>query len=256
VSKKKGKRMDEKKSEVGSATFLTIGGACSLIQSVLYIVAVAALWQTPVIDLLSYGRAEGTDSFLAAYAVNPLPVVVMCVSFIFLALLGFIAVIPATAMFLGEQQNGWLKVGKYIGMLSLGVTTVYFTWFVLTVPALLALYSSADSATKAVVAALCDCRGPTGWISWFMFGGMGFWVAEVGAATFRNRSLSTSFAAPCAVKTCGFWLALAGIVFQNAPLVIAGAIAGGLIGGPIYHAWLGTAMIRDHSIAHSERGMS
>jgi transposase len=77
-----------------------------------------------------------------------------------------------------------------------------------------------------------------------MFAGMGLWVAAAGSAARNHPKFSKGFLVVCAVKTCGFWLAHVGIVFANVPLVIAGAVGGGLIGGPLYHAWLGVVMFR------------
>ena len=227
-------------------SLMKLGGSCSMIQSVLYFIAVGALSQTPLIDLLGQGRAQGMEIFMTSYSINPWPVIIMCLSFIFLGLLGFIAVAPATAVFFEEQENGWLTIGKHLGMLCLAVITVYYIWFLSIMPAKSALYNSSGSVTKSIIATVYNPQEPSNWISWFMFGGMGLWVAAVGAAAYQNRVLSKGFVVVCAVKTGGFWIAHVGIILGQAPLAITGAIVGGLFGGPVYHAWLGIAMRRAH----------
>ncbi|MBC2714221.1 MAG: hypothetical protein HF978_02830 [Desulfobacteraceae bacterium] len=236
--------MNDQGSKSKNILFLKISGACSIIQSFLYIIAVAALSQTPLLDLLGQSRIQGMELFMRSYPANPWPLMIMCLAFIFMGLLGFIAVAPATELFLKEQENGWLTLGKHLGMLCLAVITVYYTWFIVTMPEKAALYSISDSATKSLIAKIYDPQEPSSWISWFMFAGMGLWVAAVGSAAYRNKTLSKGFTLICAVKTGGFWLAHAGIIFQQAPLAIIGAVAGGLIGGPAYHVWLGIAMRR------------
>jgi len=56
--------------------------------------------------------------------------------------------------------------------------------------------------------------------------------------------LGEAFAAACAIKTGGFWIALAGVVGSDIALAKVGMVVGVLIGGPLYHAWLSLIMLR------------
>lgn len=215
-----------------------IGGACSIIQAFMYIVIVIALALTPVDQL-----AQGMDKFSVSYSTNPVPLTVMSLALILLGLLGFIAVVPATAALFEEENKGWVTLGKNIALLSLAIIVVYYTWFLATTPARVALYSAGDAVTRAAIA-VNDPQVPFNWVSWFMFGGMGLWVAVVAALVFANGTLPRGFGVVCLIKTCGFWTTLAGIGSGQIPIIEAGAIIGGLIGGPIYHIWIGTVLWR------------
>ena len=85
------------------------------------------------------------------------------------------------------------------------------------------------------------------WIGWFAFGGMGLWVAVVGILVWIRRVLPRGFAAVCAIKTIGFWIILLGIVIDDFMTAKTGAVIGGLIGGTLYHTWLGIALWRKSS---------
>jgi len=160
-----------------------------------------------------------------------------------LGLLGFIAVVPATAALFEEENNGWVTSGKNIALLSAAVIVVYYTWFLATMPATVALYNSGDAVTKASIT-VNDPKVPFNWVSWFMFGGMGLWVAVIGALVYKKRTLPGGFGVVCIIKTCGFWITLAGITLGQFSIVQIGAILGGLIGGPIYHIWIGIVLRR------------
>jgi hypothetical protein len=151
---------------------------------------------------------------------------VVSVSFIFLGLLGLIFVAPATArLFSNKKNNAWINIGKYIALLSLFVTTIYFIWFLFTIPNISLLNS------------------PIKMTGWFIFGGMGVWVWIVGIINWRGRVISRWFSVVCAIKAIGFWIILLGIVLGDIALAKTGAIVGGLIGGTLYHAWLGIALL-------------
>jgi hypothetical protein len=224
--------------------FIKISGTCSIIQSFLYLTAVGGIAFTPLIEIMGQDRIKGMDIFMNSYAANPWPVNIMSLAFILLGLIGFIGVAPATAIYFKEDENGWLKIGKYIGLLCLAVITVYYTWFLTTIIETAPLYKSHDAISRTVVASIYSPQQPSHWVSWFMFFGMGIWVTAVGAAAFRSRILPRGFVVVCAIKAAGFWTVHAGIITDTATIAIVGAITGGLIGGPLYHTWLGIAMRR------------
>jgi hypothetical protein len=226
------------------SSFLKISGTCSMIQSFFYVMAVAAISQTPLMNLLGADRTAGMDIFMASYSANPWPVTVMSISFILLGLLGFACVAPATGVLLGEETDGLLKTGRHTGMLCLAVVTAYYVWFLATLPGRAAAFQSLDPPAKALAASLSGPFEPAASISWFMFFGMGLWVAAVGIAAYGSGRISRRFSLVCAVKAGGFWLAHVGIIAGSAPVAITGAVIGGLIGGPVYHLWLGIVMRR------------
>jgi hypothetical protein len=79
-----------------------------------------------------------------------------------------------------------------------------------------------------------------------MFFGMGIWVAFVGLISMKSKILPKLFVAICIIKSTGFWIAHFGIISENMTIIIVGAIIGGLIGGPLYHIWLGLVMIKSN----------
>ncbi len=225
--------------------FLSIAGVCSLVQSGLYIIAVGSLACTPFWEMLGQGDANAVKIFLGAYSANPLPVTLMSLAFILLGFLGFTAVAPATAAYLGKEDSGWLMTGRNIGMLCLAVMTVYYAWFLVTLPEIAAFYRGLEGGSPSLPGFLIPFRQPSSLISWFMFFGMGIWVLAVGFTAYTHRVLPGSFLFVCLIKVMGFWAAHAGLIFQSRMLILIGAVTGGLIGGPIYHLWLGRVMRRE-----------
>lgn len=201
------------------------------------------IWGKKYFNKKSWENWWCMDKFAASYPTNPVPLTIMCLALIVLGLLGFIAVVPATAALFEEENNGWVTFGKNIALLSLAVIVVYYTWFLATTPATVALYNTGDAVTKTAIT-VNDPKVPFNWVSWFMFGGMGLWVAVIGALIFAKGTLPRGFGVVCLIKTCGFWIALAGITLGQFSIVETGAIIGGLVGGPIYHIWIGTALLR------------
>lgn len=203
--------------------FFKIGGVSSLIQSLLYIVAVIAIAFTPI-EQITGNMAQ----FIKSYTADPLPLTVMSLSFTILGLLGFFSVAPATAAMFSNKYKVWVFIGKHIALLCLLLTSVYFIWFLAVIPNI----------------PLNSLHTPMNWIGWFTFGGMGLWVVIVGILVWVSGILPRGFAVVCAIKTFGFWLILAGIIFDSFSTAKVGAVIGGLFGGPIYHIWLSSAFFR------------
>ena len=122
-----------------------IGAVSSLIQALFYIILVITLNFTPVEQIIG-----DMDQFVISYSVNPLPLIIVCLSFIVLGLLGLASVVPATVAIFSKKDSGWITIGKNIALLCLSVTTVYFVWFLATISERVTLYQSGDIVTKAV----------------------------------------------------------------------------------------------------------
>ncbi|HWR77856.1 MAG TPA: hypothetical protein VN283_11705 [Thiobacillus sp.] len=214
-----------------------LGGVFNLLQSVAYLAAGGAALFIPL------ERLRGTTEFATFFAATPAPFVILSLALVALGLLGLTAVVPATAALLEERHNAWVTVGKNIAFLSLAVIVVYYAWFLSTIGAFVSAYQVATPELRSAIA-VNDPRAPANWVAWFIFGGMGLWVVVVGAVGWTRGSLPRGFAVACAIKTGGFWIALAGIVSDWITLAQVGVVVGVLIGGPLYHTWLGLIMLR------------
>jgi hypothetical protein len=214
-----------------------IGGVSNLMQSAAYLVAGGATLFLPL------ERVSDTESFAAFYSAHPAPFTVLALALIALGTLGFTAVVPATAVLLDEPRSGWVTVGKSIALLSLAVIVVYYTWFLATIPSFVAAYRAAPRDLRAAIA-VSDPRVPANWVTWFIFGGMGLWVVVVGVIGRLQGAVPRGFGWACAIKTTGFWIALAGILCRAMAVAKVGVVVGVLVGGPLYHAWLGIHMLR------------
>lgn len=214
-----------------NATLFRFGGIASLMQSFFYVSAVTAVGFIPPEQI-----SGDMMQFVASYADNRLPLMVMAISFIFLGILGLVAVVPATSAFCGDDNGGWISVGRITASLCLSVITVYFTWFLGTMHERIALFNAGFPEANP--------HAPMNWVAWFAFGGMGIWVTIVGTQVWLNGALPKGFSAVCAVKALGFWVVLAGVLFDSYATARAGAVIGGLIGGTAYHFWLGTALVK------------
>jgi len=215
-----------------------LGGVFNLLQSVAYLVAGAAALFIPLARV-----SDSTAEFVAFYSATPAPVVILGLALIALGILGLTAVVPATAALLEERLSAWVTLGKNVAYLSLAVIVVYYTWFLSTIPSFVAAYEAAPPGIKDAIA-INDPHVPANWVAWFIFGGMGLWVVVVGVIGRLRGSLPRGFPVACAIKTGGFWVALLGVESGNIALAQVGVVAGVLIGGPLYHAWLGLVMLR------------
>jgi hypothetical protein len=224
----------------------SLGGVSSMIQAVFYAVAVAALAFIPREQITGdMGR------FTPSFAERPEPLVLLCVSFIALSVLGIISVVPATAQLLSERSDAWMVAGRNVAYLSLSVTAIYFVWFLWGVPARVAAFQSGDAAVRSVLD-LYNPHAPMDWVVWFTFGGMGLWVAIVGVLGRRTGVLPRKFAWVCALKAGGFWIVVAGTLLGSFEIGAAGAVIGGLFGGVSYHVWLGKVLLNSGG-AHASR---
>jgi len=220
-----------------TSSLARIGGVFNLMQSAAYLAAGGAALFIPL------ERVSRTEGFAALYATHPAPFTVLALALIVLGILGFTGVVPATAALLDDPRSGWVALGEGVAQLSLAATVVYYTWFLSTIPSFVAAYQAAPPDLR-VAMALNDPHVPANWMTWFIFGGMGLWVVVVGLTGRVRRALPRGFGWACAIKTTGFWLALAGVVGQSIPLTQLGVVVGVLLGGPLYHAWLGSEMLR------------
>ena len=215
-----------------------LGGTASLVQAALYVVAVAAMALAPAQQI------TGSPSQVAAgFLANPWPLGVMSAAMVLCCLLGLGAVVPATVALFPEERTGWLVFGRNLAVLCLSVTVVYYTWLLFALPERAALSRAGDAASAYLLAASAPAV-PLGWVASFTFGGMGLWVVIVGVLARRRAVLPRGFAVVCAIKALGFWTILAGILSGKLLVTQVGAAVGGLVGGPLYHVWIGVVMRR------------
>ncbi len=220
-----------------------ISGISNIIQAILMIIAVIAFALTPVNQIPIGQASHSMDKFAVSYSTNPIPLNIALWSFLIMALLAVTTVMPATATLFNEEDNGFVIFGRNIGMLSAAVMVVYFAWLIIMIPERVVLYNTGDAITKAIIAAN-DPIPYFKWISLFMLGGVGLWVTIVAALSHVRKILPKWFVVVCIVKFTGFWIALAGIILGQISLAKIGIVLGVLIGGSIYHFWLGTTLWR------------
>lgn len=222
-----------------SRSHATAAGISSIAQSIAYVTASVAAMLLPLHELTG---ADGTPALVAFQTAHPVPLQLLAASMIALSVLGLGAVVPTTGALLGAETRGWVAFGRNVALLSLVVIAAYYTWFWVQLPGFVAAYRAGDATTRLVLAAI-DPRVPFNWVTWFMFGGMGFWVFVVAIAVLRTAALPRAFVVACALKTGGFLLALAGVTAGHVTLAMIGTAIGALVGGTLYHFWLGVAFL-------------
>jgi hypothetical protein len=226
-------------------SYLRTGGILSLIQSVLYIAVIFAFAATPFTEALRLPEAEAFKVCSSSFQSAPMPFIAMAISLLLLGLCGLGAVAPSIGMYFGEKKRGYLKLARYIGMLCMAVITVYFLRYLLISPGIYALNTNTLSYSGLQLLFLLHSPfEPSAFISWFLFFGVGLWVAAVGFASAKSYSEGEGktekvFPVICAVKTAGLWIAHIGLLASSVGLVFAGAIIGGLIGGTAFHIYMG-----------------
>lgn len=216
-----------------------IGGISHIIAGVIFILLFIGLAMAPIDQIT--GDAE---KFIASYSANPLPLTAICLLLVIAGLLAFGSVVPSTAALFEEKNEGLTKLGKYIGQLSVAVTAIGFSAFLLITRAIVESYSTGGADTKAIIAAIWNPLLFFKWISLFAFGTLGLWVAIVGILVFTKGVLPKSYVIICALKSGGFWICLAGFMLENILMLKIGALIGILIGGSFYHFWQGIFLWR------------
>jgi hypothetical protein len=181
---------------------------------------------------------HGMADLVTSYMQHPLPILAGSGALALMAMLGLGVVAPATEIVIGTKKAELAAFATNVARLSLSVILVYYIWFITSLPGRVRAYVDGTDAVRTALSVSYPGVLPT-WIAWFMFGFMGLFVATIGCITMADRSMPKCFAVVCFTKSFGFWLALAGIAVGSTPIFRSGIVIGGLIGGPIYHIWLG-----------------
>ncbi len=216
-----------------------IGGISHIIAGVIFILLFIGLAMAPI-----YQITRDADKFITSYSANPVPLTAICLLLVIAGLLAFGSVVPSTAALFEEKNEGLTKLGKYIGQLSVAVTSVGFSAFLIITRALVESYNTGDAATKAIITAIWNPMLFFKWVSLFTFGTLGLWVVIVGILVFTKGVLPKSYVIICALKSGGFWICLAGVMLENILMLKIGAVIGILIGGSLYHLWQGIFLWR------------
>ena len=210
------------------------GGTAHIIAGVIFILVFIGLAMTPFEQI-----TPDADKFITSYSANPLPLTAVCLLLILGGLVAFGSVVESTADLFEEKNEGLTRFGKNIGKLSVAVTSIGFSAFLLTTIAMVESYNIEGAATKSIITAIWNPLLFFKWISLFAFGTLGLWVVIVGLLVFTKGVLPKSYVIICALKSGGFWICLAGFMLENILMLKIGAVIGILIGGSIYHFWQG-----------------
>jgi hypothetical protein len=214
-----------------------VGGTCSILVAVSYMVVGAAFLLTPPEQV-----NQGTVKFMASFPQSPLPWSIVMWAFALGGLFGFGAV-PAISALVEDEHEGWLSWTSGLALLGFGVTSLAFFWMIATTPLRVAAFHAGDETAKAAIVAsesliFLDIQG------WFRFGCLGLWALALGVAGLRNRRISKGLAALSVAGAILFGITLAGEASCNMTLVSIGAGLGGCVAAPIMFVWFGLVLVR------------
>ncbi len=210
------------------------GSISHIIAGIIFILVFIGLALTPADQI-----TRDADKFITSYSANPVPLTAVCLLLFIGGLLAFGSVVESTADLFEEKNESLTRLGKNIGKLSVAVTSIGFSAFLLTTYAVTESYTAGSAATKMIITAIWNPILFFKWISLFAFGTLGLWVAIVGILVFTKGVLPKNYVIICVLKSGGFWICLAGFMLENILMLKIGAVIGILIGGSLYHIWQG-----------------
>ena len=143
----------------------------------------------------------------------------------------------------------WLEWAGRLAYLSFAVIVADGFRLAALVPQLGQLYHGCGSCTGTLAEQQTLARWlfttlPLDAQNWIAFGALGVWVLALCAAGLQSGRLPRPLAYLGIALTLAFWLLVAGTVSAQPALFIVGAVAGGIVLGPLFFAWLGVQLRR------------
>src|SRR3990172_934414 len=213
-------------------TMSRLGGACSMLVGVSYVMAGIAYLRVPA------EQKAGVDpaAFLASFAQNPSMALLQYWAFALGAVLA-LAVVPSISEKVRSANEGWVRWTSYLALVGFAVAAIQYFRYVALYPARAEAFVNGDATTKAALAANQSmiALDPNGWL---VFGGGGLWFLVVNLLAMRGNIWSKPLAYVGIVGAIAYWFVVAGFVLEVEVLITIAAVAAVIV-APIWYIWAG-----------------
>jgi len=213
-------------------TMSRLGGACSMLVGVSYVMAGIAYLLVPA------EQKGGADpaAFLASFAQNPSMAMLQYWAFALGAVFA-LAVVPSISEKVRTANEGWVRWTSNLALVGFAVAAIQYFRYVALYPARAEAFVTGDAATKAALAANQSlvAMDPNGWL---VFGGVGLWFLVVNLLAMRGNVWPKPLAYVGIVGAIAYWFVVAGFIFE-AGVLITIAAAAAVIVAPIWYIWTG-----------------
>jgi len=214
-----------------STSVATLGGTCSILVGVLYMVV-------GVIYLNDPGRrATNAGTLLKILERNSILRLLFHLVMAVTAVCALGAV-PAISALADSGNDGWLRLATTVAYIGFAAMAIENFRALQILPLLVRDYTSADEATKVALARSVSLISldPHGWL---IYGGVGFWFFVVNVIALQRGLWPTSLAIVGLVGAVLYWMLVVGALFHKGKILLLVAGLGGLILGPIWYIWVG-----------------
>jgi Domain of unknown function (DUF4386) len=218
-------------------TLSKLGGICSILLGVSYIVIAVIYLPLPLEQQQIVGLYTNPGAFLESFAKNPTLLTIEFWAEALGSLLGIAAVL-AISEGVRSANEGWVRWISMLAIIGLTITAIDDFRFLALTPIRAAAYVNGDAAVKAALTVPGALEGldPQPWLR---LGAVGLWVLVVSLLALRGGIWPKALAYVGIGSAIVYWLAMTGIVLQLASVIRIKAGAGAFILVPLWYIWLG-----------------
>lgn len=227
----------QKQTERQDNSILKIGGWCSVLLGISYIIIGAGYLLLPPAQ-----QSNDPAKFFPSYIQNPFVDDLIHWAFAIGALLA-LAVVLAITKYLRSNNNGWLEWSKLLALLGFSITAINDFGAVATIPVEAEAYVKGDLVTQKILTTIVKTSSldPQGWLG---FGGVGLWILIISLVALKNDKFPKVL---CYIGIGGallYWLTLVGFTLENQILIAIASGLGGVIIAPVFYIWVGNVLLR------------
>lgn len=214
-----------------NTSLATLGGTCSILVGVLYIVVGVIYLCDPA------RRASNARSLMNILAKNSTPRLFLYRAMAATAVCALGAV-PAISAVADSVNDGWIRWATTLAYIGFAAMAIENFRPLQILPPLLQDYTAADEATKVALARSASfiALDPQGWL---VYGGVGFWLFVVNVVALQKGAWPTPLAIVGILDAILYWTLVVGELFHKAKLFLLVAGLGGLILGPVWYIGVG-----------------
>ncbi len=218
-------------------TLNKLGGTCSILLGVSYIVIAVIYLPLPREQQQIVGLFTNPGAFLESFAKNPTLLIVEFWAEALGSLLGIAAVL-AISEGIRSTNEGWVRWTSMLAIIGLTITAIDDFRFLALTPTRAAAYVNGDAAVKAALTVPGALEGldPQPWLR---LGALGLWALVISLLGLRGGIWPKPLAYVGIGSAIVYWLSVAAIVLQLASLKTPKGGSVAFIVAPIWYIWLG-----------------
>lgn len=214
---------------------IRFGSVCAILVGISYVIIGLAYLLLP--DEQKGGTMlHDPEKFLVSMAQDPMLITVHHLAFGLGALIG-LAVVLAVFDFSKSYHGSAVRWLSGLGLLGFAVTAVDNFKIVANEPIRAARYVAGDSTMKSIMEAT-DYLVSIDPQMWLGYGLVGFWALAINLIWLRNRAVPRVFGYLGIAVGLFYFSVEVGTVTRSEAWLTFSALAGAVIGGPVWYIWL------------------